>query len=405
MAKVLKAAAIDIGTSAIKLLIGEKDLNSGKITILARYQFPHSVGVRKGEIYDPQRVAKNLSLLQEKIQREQGIKIKKVTVGVGGFHLFSLKSQGLVSVSRADQRISQEDIQRVLQAAQAVNLPLNKEVLEIFPQEFIVDGEGGIKDPLGLRGIRLEAKVILICVFSPVLENLETAILEGGWEIEDVFPLPLASAQSCLSLEQKELGVALVEIGAGTTSVSVFREGYLRELAVFPVGSANITNDIAIGLRVEIKKAEKIKREFGAFPFFPKKTKRKKEKIEIPEEGISISRTFLENIIKSRVSEIFFEIEKVLKKASKEKILPAGVILTGGGASLPGLVEFAKQKFKLPCYLAQLQGIEKIEDLSFSGVAGLLVSKFDLIEKGKEKLKERGILREKLEKIIRMFLP
>ena len=384
-------------------MVGQKELGSEQVNILAKNEISQ-FGLRKGEVYDPEKVREAIIDLKSQLTRK-GIKIKKVIVNIGGPHLFGVESKGLVSVSRADQRISQEDIQRVLQAAQAVNLPSNKEILDIFPKEFIIDGEGEIKNPLGLKGIRLEAKVLLICVFSPVLENLERAVLESGFEIEEVIPSPLASSRAVLTSEQKELGVAVVDIGSGTTSLSVFGEGNLIDFAIFPIGSSNITNDIAICLRTEIATAERIKREFGFIGFPTEKGKNKREKIRIPEKGISLSKSFLKNIIKSRVSEIFSETAKSLKRISKETILPGGVILTGGGASLPGLVEFAKQKFELPCYLSSPKRITGVEETNFSTAAGLLLCGFDLEEGYRDKKLIKDNIKSKLKKVFKMFLP
>lgn len=396
--------AIDIGTSSIKLLIGTKEKNSSEITILAKEEVPYSVGVRKSEIYNPQKIAEILSELKEKIQKSKGFKIKKAVVNIGGPHLFSMKSKGLVSVSRADQKISKEDIERVIQASQAVSLPSNKEILDVVPQEFVIDEEGGIKKPLGLQGIRLEAKVLLICLFSPVLENLEIALAEAEIEVEDIVPSPLASARAVLTPEQKEIGVAVVDIGAGTTSLSVFKEGNLIEIAVFPLGAANITNDIAIGLRTEITTAERVKREFGSFINSPSRKKIKKGKAEISKKDISLSPSFLRKIIRFRVSEILFETSRALKRVSKEINLPAGVILTGQGALLPGLVEFSKQKFELPCHLSGAKGINGAEEVKFSGCAGLLLSGFDLRENQDIRISREG-LKEKIKKLFRIFLP
>lgn len=401
MSKHNTITAIDIGTSSIKLLIGVKDENSSEIVVLAKEEMSHSVGVRKGEIYNPQKVAQILIELKERVQKTKGVKIKKATVNIGGPHLFGMKSQGLVSVSRADRKISKEDIERVIQASQAVSLPSNKEVLEVIPQEFIVDDERGIKDPLGLEGIRLEVKVILICVFSPVLENLETAFSEAEIEIESIVSSPIACSRAVLSPEQKELGVAVVDIGAGTTSFSVFREGGLMDFAVFPVGAANITNDIAIGLRTDILTAERIKKGFATFEENSSKKSRKKIKTEPMEKEIPFSSSFLKKIIKFRVAEILFETTRSLKKISKEMILPGGIILTGQGALLPGLIEFAKQKFELPCYLSGAKGVNGAEEIGFSVCAGLLLSGFDLKESGEKGEK----FTDKIKRISKIFLP
>jgi len=209
-------------------------------------------------------VAKNIRNSIFEVQKKFDEKINSVYVNIGGHHIYFTPSRGLVSVSRADQKISQEDKERVLKAAQAISLPSNYEILDIFPQEFIVDNQGEIREPVGLTGIRLEVKVFLFCVFSPYLKNLTQSVLEAGFQIEDITASPLAAARSVIGAREKELGVALLDIGAATTGLAVFEEGKLIHLAVFPIGSENITNDIAIGLRTKIDVAEKIKKQFGS---------------------------------------------------------------------------------------------------------------------------------------------
>lgn len=411
MSKGAILTAIDIGTDSIKVLVGQKELEtSSVINILSKEKMPQ-FGLRKGEIYDPDKAAKELILLKQKIENNKNIKIKKVIVNINGPNLSVFKSQGIVSVSRADGKISEEDVQRALQASQAINLPFNKEILDILPKEFIVDNQSGIKNPIGLKGIRLEAKTLLICVFSSVLENLEKTIENAGFEIEGIIPSPLACSRAVLNSEQKELGSAVIDIGSATTSLSIFIEGNLINFIVYPFGSANITNDIAIGLRTEISIAERIKKEFGTFEILTNKKKDKKtitdKKIEIPEKELCFSKNFLNQIIKARITELFSEINKDLKKISKDAILPAGIVLTGGGSCLAGLSEFAKQKFNLPCRVSGPQKIAEVEEMDFSTAAGLLLSGFDLVEQetlGKRKKGESG-LKSKIKNLFKIFLP
>ena len=401
MSKSITLTALDIGTGAIKGLCARKDLKEDKVEILAQAELP-CLGVRNGEIVKPQEVSKAIRQVVANLAGKANIKIKEVLVNIGGSHLFSVASQGLVSVSRADQKISKEDIARVIKEAEAVNLPSNKEVLDIFPQEFIVDGEGGIKDPMGLEGIRLESKVLLVCVFSPVLENLEVAIEEAGLDVDAVYLSPLASARAVLTDEQKELGVALVDIGFGTTSIAVFEKGEMVNFNIFPVGASNITNDIAIGLRTEIKTAEKIKRDFGTLK--PSIKKGSKEKIKIPETMTEFSRKFLKDIIESRVGEILNEVDKSLKKISRAEPLPAGIVLTGGGAKMPGIVEFSKQKFKLPGRLAEFSRIKGLDETQFSTALGLLLLGFDVAQ-GEGSSSSGGSFCRRLKRIFKVFLP
>lgn len=401
MARSIILNALDIGTSSIKMMTGQKDLGTGDITILGQTQVP-CLGVRKGEVSNPQEVTQAIIVAKEHLKKSGIAKIKRVLVNIGGSRLYAVPSQGLVSVSRADQKISKEDIQRVLQASRALNLPSNKEVLDVLPKEFLVDGEEAPVSPLGLAGIRLEAKVLLICVFSPVLESLGEAVTGAGLEIGGIIPSSLASARACLTPQQKELGAGVVDIGAGDTGVSFFEEGKLIDFAVFPWGSSHITNDIAIGLRTEIATAERIKREFGTLT--SSKEKKRVSKIEIPEKSLSFPPKFLKGIIEARISEIFSEIQKELKKTSKQNLLPGGIVLTGGGAKLPGIVEFAKQRLKLPCRLGRVKDIPGIEDSALSTCAGLLLTGFDLeIDGGVEPRREGigGIFK----KIFKMFSP
>jgi len=418
--KSLIITAIDVGTNSVRGLVAARDLKTGAIQLLAQSQCP-CFGVRNGEVVRPEQVSKAVIKVKDDLTRKADLKIKDVLVTISGNHLYSLPSQGLVSVSRADQKISKEDIQRVIRAAQAINLPSNKEVLDVFPKEFIVDGEGGIKDPLGLQGIRLETKVILICLFSPVLENLERAIVETGLSIIDVVPSPIAASTAVLRKAQKALGVMVVEIGAGTTSLAVFEKGDLVDFTIFPVGSANITNDIAIGLRTEIQTAEYIKKEFANLKTVStkkekkstKKTKSKQassgDKVEVPDKSITFSKKFLERIVEARVSEMFSEVQKSLKKISGGEILPSGIVLTGGGSSLPGLVEYTKQRFKLPCRLGSIREINGVDSPEFADVAGLLLYGFDMdsddigsdfSEKG-----EKGGIGGMIKKVLKHFIP
>jgi cell division protein FtsA len=424
MPKSIILTAIDIGTSSTKILVGEKELNSSEFNILAKEKVPQ-FGLRRGEIYNPAKVTETLLALKEKIQ-SNGLKIKKSIVGIGGTHLSVHKGQGFVSTSRADGRISDEDVQRVLQTAQSVSLPPNSEIIDVSVKEFIVDNQRGIKEPVGLKGLRLESKVLLISAFSPILGGLEDVVEGAGFEIEDIIPSPLACSRAILNSGQKELGAGVIDIGNATTSLSVFKEGSLIDFAIFPIGSSNITNDIAIGLRTEIAVAERIKKEFNIFQdlknkvknksrIFSQKVRDKKEKIQpkisvsvsIAEEKIPFSQSFLKQIIKARTSEMFLEIAKELKKVSKDIALPAGVILTGGGSALPGLTEFAKQKLELPCGVSGPKGIPGTEEMDFSTAAGLLLSGFDLIDKEilEKKRDDKEGIGAGIRKIFKIFLP
>ncbi len=250
---------LDIGTGSIKgLTIAKKQDSSGFDVISQAEKF--SLGIRKGAVINSEEVSKNIRWVLSNLQQNSDEKIEKVYVNLNGGHIFCLPSRGSVVISRADQKISEEDIDRVIQAAKAFCLPgNNNEILGIFPKEFIVDGQKGIKEPLGMKGVRLEAEVLVLCAFSPYVKNLTEAVLNCDLQIEDIIPSALAAGKAVLTPEQKELGVMLVDIGAGATSLAIYNEGDLIHSAVIPIGSSLITQDIAIGLQTEIDIAEKIK--------------------------------------------------------------------------------------------------------------------------------------------------
>lgn len=367
---------LDIGTNTIKALAVQK--RGASWEVLSYAQMP-SFGLRRGAVVNVEETAKNIQLLMADIEKDCGKKINSVFVNIGGSHLYTTPSDGLISVSRADQIISQEDIERVLQATRAVNIPKNEEILDVFPKEFIIDDQKGIKQPLGLIGVRLEAKVTLLCYFQSYFMNLTQAVLNAKLQIDDVIPSPLAAAEAVLTSQQKEIGVALIDIGSATTSLAVFEEGELIHLAVFPLGSANITNDIAIGLQIEVAVAEEIKKHHGSC-MLAKKEKNNQEpnkKIEVFEKSHALSFTKKEvvDIIQPRVSEILDLMQKELKKIGRQEMLPGGIVLTGGGAKLPKIKELAKEQLKLTCQIGTPKNIVGLEeDPALATVAGLVLA-------------------------------
>ena len=274
--------------------------------------------------------------------------------------------------------ISENDILRVIDASQAISIPQNREVLHVFPKSFTLDGQTGIKDPLGMSGIRLEVDTIIVQGGLPFVKNLTRAVMQAGLEIDDLVLSSVAASEATLSKRQKDLGVCLVDLGAGTTGVAVYEEGDLLHTYVLPVGSQHITNDIAIGLRCSIETAEKVKLQFGHSD--PKAIEKHEEidlsKIDASEEETTM-RHYVVEIIEARLEEIFDLVNAELKKINRDGKLPSGVVLSGGGSRLPGVVEFAKKRLRLPVTLGRPQTvhtvIDRVDDPTFATATGLVL--------------------------------
>jgi len=393
---------LDIGTHSLKMVVAHVKEEGEDLEILG-FGEESSSGVRKGSVVSPDEVAKKIVALKNRIESISGQKIGEVFVNIGGSHIFTVPSHGIVAVSRADGQISQEDVERVLQAAQAFSLPQNKEILEVFPQQFVVDGEENVKEVIGMKGVRLEVDVLAVCGFSPYVKNVTDAILASGLGIADMSPSPLMHTATVITPQQKERGVAVIDIGAGTTGLAVYEEGDLIHTAVFPVGSENITNDLAIGLRTEPDIAEKVKIGFSTQP---RGRGKKMDKIEIPDgPSISVSQKMLNHIIEARVREIFQLVNKELKKISKQGMLPGGIVLVGGGAKLPKIADIAKKDLKVTVKIGTPSGILSLNsDPAFLGVMGLVVGASESDYHGGGSHFGRGLI-QKAKKLLKPFIP
>ena len=364
---------IDIGTVSVKAVSAIKNSDRSEFEILAKIQRPVS-GVRKGVVSNVEEVSGVILGCIKEMELQMNQKIGGVYVNINGGHIVSLSSRGLVSVSRADQKISSEDIERVIQAAKAFPISRNKEIIDVFPREFTIDGVGGIKDPLDMQGVRFEVEVLIMEGFTQYLKNVTQSISDLGIQVNDLIPGVISAARSVLSSTEEERGVAILDIGASTSSLAVFEEGVLLHAAVFPIGSNNITNDIAIGLKCDIDTAERIKLEFGSCVAI--KGDKKVERVSSlgSDEKISFTKTNLRKIINARVCEIFDLVDADLKKISKSGLLPAGIVITGGGSLLPGITELARKEFKLPARTGNPSSFNPlIEEPSFAVACGLVV--------------------------------
>jgi cell division protein FtsA len=368
---------LDIGSANIRSIIAEN---------VANEEFPRIIGVgtaastgtRRGVVIDIEETARAINESLEASERMAGVSVKEATISVGGLEIFSQDSKGVIAVGRADGEIIEDDINRVINAAQAISIPLNREIIHIIPKNYRVDDESNIKDPLGMHGVRLEVDTIIIEGSSQHLKSLVKSINQAGIEIKDMVLESIAAAKAVLSKRQKELGAVLINIGGGTTSIAVFEEGDLIYTSVLPIGAGHVTNDIAIGLRTSIEVAEKIKLEYGnaISSDINKKDEIDLSQIDSQEEGL-VSHFHVAEIIEARLEEIFNLVNKELKSIGKSRLLPGGAIITGGGVKISRIVDLAKNVLGLPAQIGfpmQLGGIlDKVDDPSFATAVGLIL--------------------------------
>lgn len=389
MAKENIICGLDIGTSNIKAVVAQVKFGQNKPQILGT-GLSSSLGMRKGVVVDVGEVVKNIKQSVEEAERTSGLPFEHAYVNIGGNHISCRSSKGVIAVSRADGEISEEDILRAVQAAEAIAIPQNREILHTIVRYFTVDGEEFIKDPVGMSGVRLEANVLIIEGSTPFIKNLTKCLNEADIEIDGLVLSNLAASRAVLSKRQKELGVLVLDLGGGTTNLTVFEEGDTIHTGVLPVGSGHITNDLAIGLRISIDLAEKLKLGYGSAlaDEIDKKEVINLSKLDEGEEGI-VSRRYLSEIIQSRLNEIFDLVNKELKKIDRQGLLPAGLVMVGGGAKLPGLVDLAKDRLGLPAQIGSpinIDGvIDRVDDPFFATAVGLILWGMDEEEKGGDK--------------------
>lgn len=374
---------VDIGSSKIATVIGQ--LQEESINILGVSEVP-SRGIRKGQIVDIEEAASSINISLDAAERMAGYSVDQVFVSLSGFHILSQNSKGVVAISQPNGEIEESDVQRVLEAAGAVSTPSTTTILHVLPKTFTVDGEGGIKDPVGMTGVRLEVDTHIITANSVSVKNVQRVLeQEAGVGVWSLVFSGLASSLSVLTDTEKELGVILIDIGAGITNVCIYVDGALSHSSVIPIGARHITNDLAIGLRISLDSAEKIKLFLSKK--FSKKNHEDKEE-ENPDEldlsGLNLSeelrkvsqKTLVEGIMKPRLNELFTMVGIELKKSGFATQTPAGVVITGGGAETAGAEESAKRMLSMPVRTGMPAGItgliDDIETPAYATAIGLL---------------------------------
>lgn len=388
MAKDKIICGIDIGSSKIATLIASVD-EGGKINLIGVSGTP-SKGVRKNQVVDIDEAVESITESVESSERMAGYSISSAFVSLGGPQVESTNSHAVVAVSEPEGEIKESDISRVNDAAKAIALPSSREILHVIPRTFTVDGQEGIKDPIGMTGVRLETETHIITGSTTSMRNLVKCIQEVGIDVEELVFGGIASSLSCLTDTEKELGVALVDIGGETTDVVVFVDGSVAYSAVVPIGARHITSDMAVGLRVSLESAEKIKLALGKVHKAPaepeeKETNKKKEEelldvksIGIEEDVQKISRkAVVDGIIRPRLQEIFKFVGKELKKSGFGTQVPSGLVICGGGALTFGVLDQAKYVLGFPARVGKIEGlsglVEEIDSPAFASAAGLIL--------------------------------
>ncbi|HSX57900.1 MAG TPA: cell division protein FtsA [Candidatus Saccharimonadales bacterium] len=382
---------IDVGSSKIATLIA--NIKEDTLTVIGVSNIA-ARGIRKGQIVDIDEAVKAISEGVESAERMAGVSVSSAFIVVGGSQISSVNSRGVVAVAGGENEITEEDVRRVTEAARAISIPSSREILHVIPRDFIVDSQEGIKDPIGMTGIRLEVETHIITGATTSMRNLAKCVQQVGVDVEGFVFSGLASSVSTLTDTEKELGVALIDIGGGTTGVTLFVDGAIAHSVVIPIGGKNITNDLAIGIRGSLEDAEKIKLELSRLD------KRKNEpvaadedeeetdhrrkdvmdlsKLDLSEDlGTLSKKTLVDGIIKPRLTEIFTLVGMEIKRSGYAGLLPAGVVVTGGGAETVGITQIGKEVLRMPTRVAYPTGVtglvDEISSPAYSALTGTLL--------------------------------
>ncbi|MDD5750941.1 MAG: cell division protein FtsA [Candidatus Peribacteraceae bacterium] len=370
-------ASLDIGSAKIRTVVAVVDGEQEKlIPNVIGVGLSPSLGMRKGHVIDVEELIHNIISSLEDAERMAGVPVNHVFVGMSGSHVESFDSRGVIAISGSE--ITVEDVGRVLEAAQAVSIPANRRILHIEPKSYAVDEQRGIKNPVGMTGIRLEVEAHIVTGHVQHVKNIEKCVDQAGVDIDDMVPATIAASEAVLTKRQKELGVVVIDIGAGCTSVAVFEEGTILYSVSLPIGGESVTNDIAIGLRTSIDTAEKIKIEFGSV--LPQEIA-EREMIDLSSvskvDTQTVSKRYMAEIMQARYFETFSLVKQELERIGRGGMLPAGALLTGAASKAPGVLDLARDVLGLPVQMGfpvDIGGvIEKVDDPAYATALGTLI--------------------------------
>jgi cell division protein FtsA len=369
---------LDVGTTRVRVILAEV-AGPERLEVVG-IGTSESKGLRKGMVVNLDSAVESIKKAVEMAEQMAGLTIEQVYVGLAGAHIKGYNSKGVVAVSRRNREIGVDDIKRVIEQASAVSVPTDREIIDVVPQEFTVDEQDGIGDPLGMLGMRLEVAVHIVTSPITAKQNIVTSVNRSGMIVLDTILEPLAATEAVLTEDEREYGTALIDIGGETTNLAIFQRGAIRHTAVFPVGGNHFTNDIAVGLRTPVPEAERIKRQSGCALSHLLDDQQRQSMLEIPSVGghaaRPLSRYTLCEILQPRAEEIFCQIQNEIQRMGFERQISSGVVLTGGGCMLPGVPEIAEQILDLPARRGVPQGVgglsEEISSPEYATALGLV---------------------------------
>ena len=396
---------LDIGTSKIVAVVAEmKPDGHYEIVGLGQHE---SRGLKKGVVVNIESTVASIQRALEEAELMADCKIRNVYTGIAGSHIRSFNSSGMVAIK--DKEVTEADMARVIETAKAVNIPTDQQILHVLPQEFIIDGQEDIREPIGMSGVRLEVKVHIVTGAVSAAQNIVKCVRRCGLEVQDLMLQPLASSMAILSQDEKDLGVALVDIGGGTTDIAIFTGGSIRHTAVIPIAGDQITNDIAMALRTPTQEADEIKLRYG---IAKQALADPNERIEVPGLGDrgprQLSRQALAAVIEPRVEELFALVQQLIRESGYEELLSSGIVLTGGSALLPGMVELAEDIFLKPVRIGMPDYTGGLSDVvrspRYSTAVGLLEEARMQRMRGRKVAEQSGSFKETMRRMKEWFL-
>lgn len=378
---------LDVGTTKIATVVAEI-LSDRQINVIGEGTTP-SLGVKKGVVVDIESTIKSIERSVEKAERMSGVEIEKVYVGVSGEHIYSLNSQGVIAISGGREEIILDDVERVQEAAKIISLSADKDIIHLIPRDYIIDGQNGIKNPVGMSGMRLEVQAHIVIGGVSFIQNLLKCVQRVGLVVQGLVAQPIASAEATLSADEKEIGVLMADMGGGATNMAIFREGSIIWTKVLPFGGSYIDRDIAYGLSTTLSEGERLKKENGVAMSSlasPERLLKIKEVGEMKEK--EIPQTLLSEIIEPRITEFFEMIRQEVNKSTFQDLIPAGLVLTGGTSLLRGIDVLCREVLNIPCRIGvptNLGGLsEQIKSPVYSSAVGLIIYGIKKVRRAKE---------------------